>query len=198
MWQVNDRLATGDRSHVLVHAGALVAPGGGALLLPASSGSGKTTTTLALVRGGYDYLSDEFAVLEPATLRVRAFARALSLKPGTQALLPDLAAKAVGPFGDGVSAYLPAEAVRPGSVAEGGEVRWVVFPRYDPEATPSLRRLRPAEVLVGLATNTFNLRGRYPAALPALRAVAERAAGWELRTNDLAATVALVDELTGR
>lgn len=58
-------------SHVLrklrlfeLHAGAVVLNGQG-VLIPAASGSGKTTTVFSLVREGFRYLADDHLYLEP-------------------------------------------------------------------------------------------------------------------------------------
>jgi hypothetical protein len=47
----------------LVHAGAVVAPDGGAWLLVGDSHAGKSTTCLNLIRAGWDYLADDQVVL---------------------------------------------------------------------------------------------------------------------------------------
>lgn len=49
--------------HFAVHAG-VVARDGTAFAFPAESGQGKTTLTAALMRSGFDYLSDEALVLD--------------------------------------------------------------------------------------------------------------------------------------
>ena len=65
---------------VFVHAG-VVAFGGGAIVIPGASFSGKSTLVAALVDAGATYYSDEFAVID-ADARVRPFAKPLSLRPG--------------------------------------------------------------------------------------------------------------------
>ncbi len=52
---------------VLLHAGVVRHPGGGAVILPGRTGTGKTTFTLALVSRGWTYFSDDCATLDPAT-----------------------------------------------------------------------------------------------------------------------------------
>ena len=47
----------------LLHAG-LVAPNGVGIVVPGSSGSGKSTTALCCLLGGFDYLGDDYLVLE--------------------------------------------------------------------------------------------------------------------------------------
>lgn len=53
-----------DRGAQLVHA-ALVARGGAGVLVPGVSGRGKSTTALACVVQGLDYLGDDFVGIEP-------------------------------------------------------------------------------------------------------------------------------------
>ena len=64
-----------------VHAGA-VARDGRVLALPADSGSGKTTLTAALLRRGWEYVSDEALVLAPDG-RVRPYPKWLSMHAWT-------------------------------------------------------------------------------------------------------------------
>jgi hypothetical protein len=72
-----------------IHAGALVHRGR-ALVIAGRSGHGKTTLTLALVRAGLAFLSDELAVLDPATRTVHAYPRSAHVRPTTLALIPEL------------------------------------------------------------------------------------------------------------
>jgi len=64
--------------HVFVHAG-VVGWRGQAILLPGTSGSGKSRLVAELIRAGATYYSDEYAVLD-ATGYVRPYARRLSLR----------------------------------------------------------------------------------------------------------------------
>jgi hypothetical protein len=72
-----------DRS--LVHAGAVVAPGGGAWLLSGGTFSGKTTTCVNLIRAGWSWLSDDHVVLSRAPgggITVEGWPRRFSLDNG--------------------------------------------------------------------------------------------------------------------
>ena len=83
----------------LVHGAALALPGGGdgALLLVAPSGSGKTTTALALALNGFALMTDDAIVLQPTGFggQTSAFAwglpRALKVHRKTATLLPAIA-----------------------------------------------------------------------------------------------------------
>jgi hypothetical protein len=75
-------LATGA---TVLHSGA-VSRGGQAALLVGSSGHGKTTLTLELVRRGWRFLSDDFAPVDAAGV-VRPFPRRVNVTDATLVLL---------------------------------------------------------------------------------------------------------------
>jgi hypothetical protein len=131
-----------------VHAGAVVAPGGGALLLPADSGSGKTTLTTALVSRGLGYLSDEFAAIDVRTLDLRPYPKPISLKEGSYALFPALA-----PYlDDGPISHVPASRVRPGAVVRHPcAAAYIAFPHRAPGERARLTPMSRAETVVELA-----------------------------------------------
>lgn len=79
-----DRAAT----HAVLHAGALVAPGGGALLIAGPSGFGKTSLTLELLERGFGFLSDDYAPIDLATGGVHPYPRTVGLLPGGSARTP--------------------------------------------------------------------------------------------------------------
>lgn len=69
-----------EERYTLLHAGAVRHPGGGVVLLPGRTGTGKTTFTLALVSRGWTYFSDDCAAIDPDTLEVRPVPCALHLR----------------------------------------------------------------------------------------------------------------------
>jgi ABC-type multidrug transport system fused ATPase/permease subunit len=72
-WHVGTEASQRTGSYLLIHAGAVVAPRGDGLIFPGPSGSGKSTLVAALVRAGFDYLSDEAAALDPVSRRIYPF-----------------------------------------------------------------------------------------------------------------------------
>jgi hypothetical protein len=145
------RLAVNRRRYAMeIHAAAL-ASGGRCVLLPGAPGSGKSTLAAALVAGGFGYLSDEAALLEGSRFEVRPVPLALTVKPGSIALLepfhPGVGALAAHRREDGkVVRYLPPP---PGARLADPDrtlpVATLVFPRV--AGTTSLHPIPHAEAL---------------------------------------------------
>ncbi len=96
-----DEMLIGAGRHLL-HAACLARPAGGdGLLIFAASGTGKTTTALALARNGYALVGDDVAVLEfrDGSPWVWGLPRPVNLHRRTAAMLPWLA-PVVGPWAE--------------------------------------------------------------------------------------------------
>jgi uncharacterized protein (UPF0276 family) len=142
-----------------VHAG-VVSFGDGCMLLPASTGSGKTTLTAALIRSGATYFSDELAPLEEGTLAVRPLPLALTIKDGSvealRRLYPELGALTSHVREDYVRVrYLPPPAGSLPADDAPQPVRWIVFPRYAPVSETVLRPLSRPMALRRLLDESF-------------------------------------------
>lgn len=152
------RLAVARFPHrVAVHAGAL-ASNAGALLLPAAASSGKSVLTAALMDAGWDYLSDDSALLD-GDFAVNGVPYALTIKEGAwdvvAALHPELLQLPVHDRPDRQRVrYLPPAPPRGGAGGRERQVRWIVSPRYDGAGPPArLTRLKRAEALRLLLAN---------------------------------------------
>jgi len=124
------------------HAG-VVAQGSRCILLPAASGSGKSSLTAALAHGGFSYFSDEVGLVERGTLQVVPVPLAVCVKSTGFDLMsryyPQLATlPAHKRDDDKVVVYVPP---KPGEIRrEAGFVSHIFFPQYvEGEAT----RLEP-------------------------------------------------------
>lgn len=155
VWHVLSE-AVGGSQRPLVHAGA-VCRDGMAVLLPGPSGAGKTTLTAGLLRAGFSFLSDEFAPIEPESLMVLPFPRALCFKPGSAGLT--LVGSLQPPADREHIVPVRPELLGAGTFAKPAPVRVVVAPRYRPGCRTRLTATTRAEGLVELARNTFNLHG---------------------------------------
>jgi hypothetical protein len=157
LWHVNQQAAIGSSRYLLLHSAA-VELGGRALLVPGSSGAGKSTTCAALVQAGAGYLTDELVALEPRTTTVVPFAKSLHLDHGARHAL-----------GIGEGSVEPGHAAAPDHVAPSVLAshpigspcvpRWIAFPDRDGRdgAGSDIVRLSAPDALVELLAHSVNL-----------------------------------------
>lgn len=80
-WFFEKALASAE-SLLQIHAAAAAREGRGILLI-GDSHTGKTTITFQLVLRGFQYMTDETVLVDPATLRLRPFPRNIMVREGT-------------------------------------------------------------------------------------------------------------------
>lgn len=177
-WHVNRDTFAMERERVLIHAGAVTGPGG-AIILPAGTGSGKSTLVAALVSDGFGYLSDEAAAIGPGPCVVNPLPLPLHLKDSKR-LFPDLAPADRDERFVNSSWRLDPERLRPGCLADASEARLVVFPSFEPDVATCVEPLTRPEACVRLVGNTMNFAKNSDEALPVLRHIAERSRSFAL------------------
>lgn len=159
LWDINQQVFRSSPDKLLVHAAALEHRGRAALL-SAPSEAGKSTLAAGLVERGLGYLSDEAAAIDVETLLVHAYPKALSLRPGSQAVLPHLeppVTAAVEPFVMGAW-QVPPDAIRPdATMREPIAAAWIIVPAYRTGAPTSLEQLSRGEALALLMEQGLNL-----------------------------------------
>jgi hypothetical protein len=198
VWDVNRSAAAASGEHLLFHAGALDADGTG-ILLPGTSGSGKSTLTAGLARAGLGYLTDELAALELECGLLLPYAKPITLKRGSFAVLPDLQPdRSTGPGGG-------AWAGEEWQVAMGGtsgrrvglpcSPSLVIVPRYDPVGPSALTPLSDTEAFLSLALHAVNLLPHGVAGSAALGQVVAQSSCYALSMSDLDEACALVLDL---
>ena len=149
LWQA----AIGNHRYFLhIHAG-VVSDGESLILLPAPSGRGKSTLTAGLVHSGFQYFSDEVALLEEGSFRAVPVPVSLCVKSVAWDLLaplfPELLSLATHQRPDRkVVRYLPPPpSSLPTDLGRSLPVRRIIFPWYEPGSTTALRSLSQAEAL---------------------------------------------------
>jgi hypothetical protein len=182
----------------MCHAGGVELDGIG-FVFPAHMESGKTTLTTGLVRAGFSYLTDEAVAFDPATGLIEPFPKPLSIDQGSHHLFPELA-PAPAPGDDrapDLQWQVPPDAIRADAVGRPCVARFIVFPRYDADASTELEALSRATTLMELATNTFEFRDHARNSLEVLARVVEGARGFRLVVGDLDDACAVIADLAG-
>lgn len=147
-----------------IHAG-VVSDGKRCLLLPAAPGSGKSTLTAALVHAGFEFFSDEVALLEDGTLDVLPVPLALCVKDtGIGALAshyPRLRGSPVHRRGDGKRVvYLPPAREHRPFDERARPVHALVFPQYAPGSETALTPLPRPAALQALLSQCLRVAAR--------------------------------------
>ena len=183
---------------VSVHAAAVTTMRG-CVLLPGSSGSGKSSLAAALLaRDNVEYVADDMALLTGPSLDVVPVAMPLVLKSGSwQALkpyLPDLAEKATYSRLGKESRYWapPHERI----AKEPQVVRAIVFPRYAEAAGIDIVPVSPLEMMGRLTAAPCALSPPITAAaLKEIAAFAQRVPGYTITYSALDAACSAVLDL---
>jgi hypothetical protein len=178
---------------LFIHAAA-IARDGRVVLLVADSGGGKSTTTWASLHHGFALLSDELAPVEPASLLVHPFPRAICLKafPPRPYDLPPGSVKASG-------AHYVATRFLPTRPSPAGPLAMLAFVSYSPEdPEPSLREISAATSAARLYANGLNVLAHGGEGLDAVLSLSARVPSFVLRSGDLPRTCALLTEALGR
>jgi hypothetical protein len=148
-----------------VHAAA-VAKGSTCVLMPAVSTSGKSTLTAALIASGYEYCTDDLAILTSMPTRLRPVPMQIGLKTGSWEVLaafyPELASLPTHrrPDGQLVKYLQPAAHGVARSSDERLQVVAVVFPKFVRGSATQLRQISRAEALTRMAEAGYDLSGK--------------------------------------
>lgn len=139
-----------------LHACGLERQGRG-LLLVGSSGSGKTTTSLNLIRQGWRYLSDDAVFLEARaeSIRVSAFRRGFSCTPQTLEYFPELGGSQEFGDPDGKRVVYPEDNF--GTFTQACIPSLIVFPRVTAEEVTRLYPLTSAHSLIRLCQQSAGI-----------------------------------------
>ncbi|ETX03301.1 MAG: hypothetical protein ETSY1_00380 [Candidatus Entotheonella factor] len=144
-----------------LHAAGVCRDGTG-ILMPGTSGAGKTTLTLAMLRGGWDMLSDDMVFLadgpvhEPDSMQVLAFPDAVDVTDATAQLFPELQDWVQQPKGTGwVKHQLRFEAVYGDRFVWACKPSVLVFPAVAEEPASRLTPMTQDEALLELVPNVL-------------------------------------------
>lgn len=169
-----------------LHAAALAIDGHG-LIIPGRRGAGKSTLTLALVRGGFDLLGDDhcFMVADAAGQRVAGFPDEIDVTESTIGFFPELAFLLERERHPGTAKrQLRMEDVYRASHSAACRPAALVFPSVGESPRSALVPLAPAEALLELTPNVLLTSGaRAQAHLDALGALVRDCPAYRLTTG---------------
>jgi hypothetical protein len=179
-----------------IHASAVVYRGA-ALALAGPSGHGKTTLALGLLRRGLGLLSDEFAIVEPATRQVLPYRRSLHVRPGTLELIPELRflhqrpRHRLGGGSEWAVAPQDLELALPGSLAAPARLRYALLLEGVPraEALPTITPLQPATAALELLRSTWAASVDFSGALKYISQILEHISCARLQVGGLEPTL---------
>lgn len=200
-WGMNWCVATRAHRYLMLHS-AVVEREGAAMLLPAWTGSGKTTLCAALIHRGWRYFSDEFAMVRLSDGLLAPVPRPLPLKNESVGVIRAFAPEAVlGPVfrgtrkGDIAHVRPPEESVR--RAGEAARPAWVVFPSYQPGAALRLTPLPRSRSFLKMAGNSFNFQVMGAPAWHALVGLVDSCDSYTLAYSDLEEAVECLGDLAG-
>jgi len=202
-WAINARVIADRRDFLQIHAASMVDPLGRGVLVVGRSGCGKSTLAAALLRRGWKYLCDEFAIIDPVTLRLHPFPKALCIKAsGLDAVSRVgivLAGRSYHVKGlKGSVTYLSPFDLAPDPIGEPSPVRFVIFPQYGGGAPPRLAVMRPGAAMFGMIAGVLNRDAYGARAASILHRVASAAESYSLVSGDLRETCDLLASLAER
>ena len=164
-------LLLGRIGRALVHAAAIVAPGGGAWLLAGDTHAGKSTTCVNLITAGWRFVSDDNVVLfrdGAGGLAVEGWPRRFHLDGGWEKGRPGEARGEIDPHRRW-----------PGQWLRTAPLAGLLFPRVEAELPTELSPVSGADALAGLMRQSPWLlgdRAQAPDILSFLRTACERPA----------------------
>jgi hypothetical protein len=179
--EVTKALITRLSSAVALHAAA-IACGETSVLIPGVSGSGKSSLAAWLVDNGFDYLTDEIALLLKDN-GIVGLPRAVVLKPlATEAISSFSAfekAQLIG-CGSHLLGVLPQAETRP----RPRRVGLIVFPQYEPDARIKIQSMSPGEVGLKLIACNLNARNLSDGGLASIASLARKTPAVALRYGE--------------
>ena len=197
-WGMNWCIASNSHQYLLLHA-AVLAKGDAAVLMPAAPGSGKSTLCASLALSGWRLLSDELAMIDPATLDVLGLARPINLKNASieiiQRRYPDAVLNT--PIPDtkkGTVAHVRPPLAAAEAHRQPARIRWILTPRYDEHTVCAPTGLAPRDAMASLIDNAFNYDVLGEAGFRAASRIVAESHAFTLRYSDLDAAHAWIAE----
>lgn len=196
-WGINLCVIATRSQYVQLHAASMAHCGNG-FIFAGSSGSGKSTVAAGLMARGWNYLCDEFALIDRNTLCLEPFPKPLCIKAGSFPVIKRLGL----PFArrrdyiksqKGRVGYINPNDVEGHPVARSVPIRFVIFPKYTEKQPPRLYPISRTRALMDLAGCVFNRHAFDDQGLSVLTKVIRHAECFRLQTGNIRATCDLLE-----
>jgi HprK-related kinase A len=201
-WGVNWRVIARCTGSLLVHAASMGRDGRG-VVFAGPSGAGKSTLVAGLLARGWQYLCDEFAMIDARTLKLLPFPKAVCVKAGAFDLIRRLNLPLCGERRyvkalKGNVGYISPSDLPAGAAGRPCPVRFVIFPRYTGHPEPRARPLSDAKAAFVLTSHTLNRAALGARAASTASRIARDARCYILDTGDIGGACDLIESLVSR
>ncbi|MCA9249164.1 MAG: HprK-related kinase A, partial [Planctomycetales bacterium] len=199
-WGLNWCVANLANHLFLMHA-ATLERNGHAVIIAGLSGAGKSTLAAGLAFDGWRLLSDEFALLSPASMQLSALARPISLKNESIDLISARKPNAVwGPpsVGErkGLIRHLRPERTWIDRVAEPATPAWLLLLDFQSAAAPQLKPVAKGAMMMQLIPHAFNYYMLGQRGFQALGELVDRCECFRFTYGDLDAGITALRQLS--
>ena len=198
-WGLNWCIATTAHHYLIIHAAVLEKEGRG-IIMPGVPGSGKSTLCAAMSLRGWRLLSDEMALLDPASLSITPVPRPVGLKNESIGIIRHFSAAAeIGPgakdTAKGTVAHLTPSisSIQQASVACRPHA--VVFPKYITKSDTKLIRKAQGRALMEIQENAFNTHILGKEGFDSARSLVDRYPVYSLEYSKLDDALMIMDRL---
>jgi len=198
-WGINLSVVARRKEFLQLHAASLTNRGSG-FIFAGESGCGKSTLAAILLANGWDYLCDEFALIDPHTLCLHPFRKALCIKAGSYPIIRRLGLPVarrrdyVKEYKGRVN-YISPRGLGGQSGASPAPVRFILFPQFSGRSEPVLYPIPKGRAQLDLFRCCFNRHAFPEAALPAIRKLVQSAECFRLEVGQPQATADLLESL---
>lgn len=159
-WAMNWCISTQAHHYLILHS-AVIERDGCAVIMPAPPGSGKSTLCAGLVSRGWRLMSDELALISLADRLIEPLGRPISLKNQSidviRSFVPGVVFNQVThDTSKGSVTHMKVPTAQLRRMKERAQPRWVIFPKYVPDAKAELTPRSKANSMLELGRNSFN------------------------------------------
>lgn len=194
MWDVHMEAIRRSEPYLALHAAAAAVKGQG-VIIAGRQDAGKSTLVAGLTAAGFDYLTDECALIDLHTGLLEPFPKALCLSrasvdaiPGLFDRLPiELRARPRAQY------HVAPSAIRPDAIGSACQPKRIVFPQYE-EGETALEPVSRGWALNALVTDSFNFEQYGAPGIAALAALVSDTECFRLRVGNLDDAVAILTQ----